>query len=192
MSIQAADALMGIFGMKRVKQKKCKHCKAVFTPSKPIQTVCSIACAVAMAKKKRENIEKAADRQKRESLKSRSQWLREAQTAFNAYIRVRDEKEPCISCGRHHQGQYHAGHYLSTGARPELRFEPLNVHKQCQPCNTHLHGNLILYRVNLIKKIGLEKVEWLEGHHEPKHYSIDDLKQLIAKYREHTRELTNG
>ena len=145
-----------------------------------------------MAKKKREKIEKAADRQKRESLKSRSQWLKEAQTAFNAYIRARDEKEPCISCGRHHEGQYHAGHYLSTGARPELRFEPLNVHKQCQPCNTHLHGNLILYRVNLIKKIGIEKVEWLEGPHEPKHYSIDDLKQLIAKYREQTKELING
>ena len=192
MSIQTADALMGIFGMKRVKQKKCKHCKALFTPSKPIQTVCSIACAVAMAKKKREKVEKAADRQKRESLKSRSQWIKEAQTAFNAYIRLRDEKEPCISCGRHHGGQYHAGHYLSTGARPELRFEPLNVHKQCQPCNTHLHGNLILYRVNLIKKIGLEKVEWLEGLHEPKHYTIDDLKQIIQDSKKSTRELKNG
>ena len=191
MSAQA-DALMGIFGMKRVRQKKCKHCKASFIPSKPIQTACSIACAVAIARKKREKIEKAADRQKREALKSRSQWLKEAQTAFNAYIRARDEKEPCISCGRPHQGQFHAGHYLSTGARPEIRFEPLNVHKQCQPCNTHLHGNLIRYRVNLIKKIGVEAVEWLEGHHEPKHYSIDDLKAIKATYIAKLKEITRG
>ena len=169
--------------------KKCAHCKAEFTPQRMGQKVCSPVCAQSIAKKKREKVEKAADRQKMESLKSRAQWLKEAQTAFNAYIRVRDDKEPCISCGRHHQGQYHAGHYLSTGARPELRFEPLNVHKQCQPCNTHLHGNLILYRVALIKKIGLESVEWLEGPHEPKHYSVEDLKQIIADSKQKAREL---
>ena len=172
-----------------MKQKKCRYCKQPFTPVMPMQIVCGIECANAIAKKKREKVEKANDRQKRESLKSRAQWLKEAQTAFNAYIRIRDEKEPCISCGRHHQGQYHAGHYLSTGARPELRFDEANVHKQCQPCNTHLHGNLILYRVNLIKKIGLEYVEWLEGPHEPKHYTTEDLKQIIADSKKNAREL---
>lgn len=172
-----------------MKPKKCAHCKAEFTPQRMGQKVCSPACAQSIAKEKREKIEKAADRQKRESLKSRAQLLKEAQTAFNAYIRIRDEKEPCISCGRRHQGQYHAGHYLSTGARPELRFEPLNVHKQCQPCNTHLHGNLILYRVALINKIGMDSVEWLEGPHEPKHYSVEELKQIIADSKRKAREL---
>jgi len=182
MSVAAADALMGIFGMKRVKPKKCAQCRQEFTPQRMGQKACSPACAQSMARKKREKVEKAADRQKRESLKSRAQWLKEAQDAFNAWTRKADDGQPCISCGRMHDGQWHAGHYLSVGARPELRFEPDNCWRQCQPCNTHLHGNLILYRVNLIKKIGIEAVEWLEGPHEPKHYSIEDLRGIKARY----------
>ena len=37
--------------------------------------------------------------------------------------------------------------------------------------------------------IGAEAVAWLEGPHEPKHYSIDDLKQIKAQYRAMTRKL---
>ncbi|MFK5282538.1 hypothetical protein ACI3PL_23545 [Lacticaseibacillus paracasei] len=32
-------------------------------------------------------------------------------------------------------------------------------------------------------------VEWLEGPHEPKHYSADDLKEIKAKYTALAREL---
>ena len=32
--------------------------------------------------------------------KTRSQWLSEAQSAFNRYVRWRDRHEPCISCGK--------------------------------------------------------------------------------------------
>lgn len=146
-------------------------------------------CAKAEAVRIRQREEKKADRAKREKLKPRADWLKEAQAAFNAWIRLRDDALPCISCGRHHQGQWHAGHYLSTGARPELRFEPDNVHKQCQPCNTHLHGNLVLYRLALIEKIGLDRVEWLEGPHEPQKWTIEDLKTIKADYGAKTKAL---
>jgi hypothetical protein len=76
----------------------------------------------------------------------------------------------------------HAGHYMSVGARPELRFDENNVNAQCAPCNNHLSGNIVLYRKGLIAKIGLEAVEALEGPHEPKHYTVDDLKQIKADY----------
>lgn len=102
---------------------------------------------------------------------------------------LRDADKPCISCGRHHTGQYHAGHYMSRGARPELAYEPLNCHKQCSPCNTHLSGNLALYRQSLVREIGLQQVEWLEGPHDPKHYTVDDLKAIKAKYTALAREL---
>jgi len=72
-----------------------------------------------------------------------------------------------------------------------LRFDLANIHKSCQPCNTHLHGNLIPYRVNLIQKIGLAEVERLEGPQEPKKYSISELKEIISTYRKKTRELKN-
>jgi hypothetical protein len=153
-------------------------------------------CAQAQAVAKREKDEHAAkteerkaDAVKREKLKSRADWLREAQAEVNSFIRARDADLPCISCGRYHQGQQHAGHYLSVGARPELRFEESNIHLQCQPCNVHLSGNLILYRKALIEKIGIDQVEWLEGHHEPKKYTIDELKEIKAHYRTLTREL---
>ena len=158
--------------------------------------VCSDSCAVELLRKTREEAKLKADRTKRvetkkalEKLKTRSDWLKDAQVVFNQYIRERDKLEPCISCSRHHQGQYHAGHYLSTGARPNLRFVENNVHKQCQPCNTHLSGNLINYRINLIQKIGVEAVVQLETDFEPKKYTIDDLKEIIKIYRNKVKML---
>jgi len=158
--------------------------------------VCSDSCAVELLRKTREEAKLKADRTERveakkalERLKTRSDWLKDAQVVFNQYIRERDKLEPCISCSRHHQGQYHAGHYLSTGARPNLRFVENNVHKQCQPCNTHLSGNLINYRINLIQKIGVEAVVQLETDFEPKKYTIDDLKEIIKIYRNKVKML---
>lgn len=183
-------------GLKKPKLKSCKVCRAKFIPAKPLQCVCGLQCALslaALAKAKRERSqavqEKRETKAKLEKLKSRSDWAREAQTAFNKWVRLRDNGKPCISCQRHHSGQYHAGHYMSRGARPELAYEPLNCWKQCSPCNTHLSGNIALYRKNLVELIGLEKVEWLEGPHEPKHYSIDDLKNIRDTYRDKCKEL---
>lgn len=119
----------------------------------------------------------------------RGHWLKQAQAAFNAFIRVRDEKDTCISCGRHHDGQYHAGHYRTVGAHPELRFDELNCHKQCSVCNNHLSGNLLEYRISLIKKIGQGTVEILEGPHKPKKYSVDDLKQIAKTYKQKKKDL---
>ena len=182
-----------------INPKKCRHCKAEFIPVRPIQSACSIACAVEMARAKRDKearVAALADRRAARSalqlIKPRSQYLKEAQRAFNAWIRVRDEDQPCISCGRHHDGQYHAGHFLSTGARPELRFTETNVHKQCQPCNTHLHGNIVLYRAALIRKYGVEVVEMLEGPHGPAKLSIDDLKAIKSIYTEKYKEIQRG
>jgi hypothetical protein len=144
---------------------------------------------LAKARTQEAKTERRADKAKRERLKTRAEWQKDAQTEFNAYIRARDAHLPCISCGRHHDGQWHAGHYLSRGARPELAFEESNCHKQCAPCNTHLSGNLVLYRVNLIARIGLDRVEWLEGPHDPVKRTVDSLKGLIAEYRQKRKEL---
>ena len=194
--VQTAEVGAGRVVAVKPKTKKCKVCKTAFIPLKPMQYVCGLSCALHIATKKKtlqqakEDREKAkADRVKREKLKSRADWAREAQVAFNKWVRLRDAGKPCISCQRHHTGQIHAGHYLSRGARPELAYEPMNVHAQCAPCNTHLSGNIALYRKNLVELIGLEKVEWLEGPHEPKHYSIDDLKNIRDIYRAKCKEL---
>lgn len=179
---------------KQIKPKKCKApgCGKPFKPTMTTQKVCSVACAKAIAKdpKLQKIAAKAITRQKRqelqerrEKLKSRADYVREAQAVFNRWVRLRDEAQPCISCGRHHQGKYDAGHYRTTAACPELRFDPLNVHKQCSPCNTQLSGNIVAYRLGLIRRIGEESVDWLEGPHEAKRYTIDDLKAIKAEYQ---------
>ena len=182
-----------------IKPKTCKVCKCQFTPRMSLAIVCSNPCAQALAvsiRGKAAKVEAVKERKdtkdKLDKLKSRSTWAKEAQAAFNRFIRLRDVEQPCISCGRHHQGQYHAGHFLSVGAHPELRFSELNVHKQCAPCNTHLSGNAVLYRQALVLKIGAEKLNWLEGHHPTRHYTTDELKAVKADYTARAWELLKG
>ena len=173
------------------KNKKCKVCKAEFPAARPLMVCCSIPCAMTYARQKsvkvnakKAQIERKEHREAKQKAKSRGQWLREAQAAFNAYIRKRDEGLPCISCGSY-TGKKNAGHYRSVGSAPDLRFDETgyNCHLQCEKCNSYLSGNLINYRINLIKRIGLDNVQWLEGPHEPKKYTIADLKAIKAEYK---------
>lgn len=179
-----------------MKKKKCKVCRSEFEPTKPMAVVCSMDCAISLGNLKKAKRERAKASQERkekkeklEKRKTRQEWEREAQSEFNKYIRLRDINMACISCGRHHQGQYHAGHYLSRGARPELAFDEDNCHKQCSVCNYHLSGNAVLYRIGLLKKIGLERVERLECYVGIAKRSIDDLRAIKAHYRAKWKEL---
>ena len=182
---------------KPLKPRKCKcGCGASFTPRNSLQIAATPGCALNIARKKRETGERQAakavrkaTREAKERLKTRSDWMREAQAAVNSFVRERDKDLPCISCGRHHNGQYHAGHYLSRGAHPELALEPRNIHKQCAPCNNHLSGNQINFRKGLIARHGVEIVDWLEGPHDPKRYAIDELKAIRDEFRSLLKEM---
>ena len=182
--------------LKEVKQKTCKACGSKFRPSLSTQKACSVKCALELAPANQDKARKAiAQRERREikvrkeRVKSRADHVRETQAVFNEWIRLRDAALPCVSCGRHHEGQYHAGHYRTVGANPELRFEPLNVWKQCAPCNNHKSGDIVNYRIELVKRIGADRVAWLEGPHEAQRYTIEDLKAIKAEYRAKIKEL---
>ncbi|MGZ0706593.1 recombination protein NinG [Pseudomonas piscis] len=186
---------------KTPKPKKCKNpsCSISFTPQRLGQAVCSPWCGLAIkdvnqgrAHKALAQVERREIKVRKEKLKSRADHLREAQAVFNEWVRLRDAHLPCISCGRHHDGQYHAGHYRTVGANPEIRFEPLNAWKQCAPCNTHLSGNLVSYRLSLLQRIGAEKLDWLEGPHPARKYPIEEIKAIKADYREKIKELKRG
>jgi len=122
--------------------------------------------------------------------KARADHIAEVQALFNEFIRLRDAGLPCISCGKNDAqvdaqavSGWDCGHYRTVGACPELRFEPLNCARQCRLCNRHMSGNIARYRPRLIQRIGLEKVEWLEGAHAPRKYTVDDLKAIKADCR---------
>ena len=170
-----------------MKQKKCRYCKQPFTPVLPMQVVCGIECAKAIAKSKREKVEKANDRQKREQLKTRSQWMKEAQIAFNLYVRARDKKAGfvCISSGRNldwNANEVDSGHYRSVGSAPHLRFNENNCHAQSKKDNRYGSGCAVEYRKGLIQRIGIAAVEELEADQSTKKFTIDDLKEIKRKY----------
>ena len=190
---------------KQPKPKICRNaaCSIKFVPQRLGQAVCSPACALAT---KDVNQEKALRslaqvgrreiKVRKEQLKSRADHLREAQAAVNEFIRLRDAHLPCISCDSTPNdndlmtgSRWDAGHYRSVGACPELRFEPLNIHRQCVRCNRNLSGNAVEYRIRLLHRIGIDKVEWLEGPHSARKYTVDEIKAIKADYRAKTREL---
>nr|WP_092404704.1 recombination protein NinG [Pseudomonas sp. NFACC02] len=185
------------------KSKVCANpaCGSEFVPARLGQKVCSPRCGIAIAPVNEVKVRKAlADigrkelRAAKERVKTKGQWMREAQTEFNAWIRLRDAALGCVSCDKPAtwQGQWHASHFRSVGSSPEHRFNPLNVHKACSVCNNHLSGNILGFTPELIRRIGAEAVEALLGPSEPKRYTIEDLKAIKAKYRALTRELKRG
>ena len=190
---------------KQPKPKTCRNaaCSIKFIPQRLGQAVCSPACALATKdvnqQKARKSLAQAERREikvRKEKLKSRADHLREAQAAVNEFIRLRDGLLPCISCDSQPNdhdlmtgSRWDAGHYRSVGSCPELRFEPLNIHRQCVRCNRNLSGNAVEYRIRLVLRIGAEKVDWLEGPHPACKYTLEEIKAIKADYRAKTREL---
>lgn len=182
------------------KPKRCKNpaCRQPFPPVNSLQTVCGYKCGLAWAEiqRKRKEAQLAREdrrhtRERKEKLKTRADYMREAQAEVNAYVRLRDAHLGCVSCDKPAtwQGQWHASHFRSVGSSPHLRFDLRNIHKACSVCNNHLSGNIHGYRPKLIERIGLEAVEALETDQEPRRYTIDDLQAIKAEYRAKVREL---
>ncbi len=193
--------------MHKPTRRKCKVCSAWFIPAYDnIRWCCpehgaeyaiqlrekEKAKTTARKLKEKKEADKA-DRQRqaerRIAVKPLSYFIKQAQHAFNDFIRYRDRDLPCISCGRHHDGQYHAGHFRTTGASPELRFDEDNCHKQCSACNNHLSGNLTAYRPALIAKIGQARFDALMGPHALPKWTRDDYTRIRDEYRAKLRDL---
>lgn len=198
---------------------KCPICRQPATERFGLKLFCGFEHAAqwaknAQEKSKAKKVAKDASEQRRRDRewlannKKRSELIAEAQRWFNKFIRLRDVEENCISCGmleweiiagtQIHQvgGIWDAGHYLSRGAYPELRFDEANCHKQCKRCNggsgKFASKNKTVtqrYRANLILKIGQAEVDRLEGPHEPLKLTIPEIQGLIAKYKVKVKEL---
>lgn len=108
-------------------------------------------------------------KERKEKLKTRRDFLKEAQAAFNRYVRIRDEERPCISCGSLLQEQKQGGvrdcgHMLSRGAYPDARhrFGLDNTASQCVKCNRFLSGNVANFRKGMIARWGVHRIEAME------------------------------
>jgi len=178
--------------MKQPKQKKCKNCKQPFTPIRStLEKFCTksecMQVFINEAKTKDWNKRKAV---KKAELMSLSDHLKLTQVIVNKWVRLRDKDELCISCGKHINGVEHASHYISSGGHSNLRFHEDNIWKSCYKCNVMLSGNAVSYRIRLIDKIGVERVEWLEQNaYIEKKWTVDELKKIQEKYKKKIQEL---
>ena len=173
------------------KNRRCAYCKKK-VPSESakingLKAFCSTDHAIAWlnTEKGKDTFLKARRAKNNEAkklLKTKSDYIKEAQQAFNAYVRFRDRDLPCISCGSRPEdrfgGAMDAGHYRSRGAAGHLRYDLNNCHAQCKKCNRNLSGNVVEYRINLIRRIGLEKVEALENDNTTRLFTIEYLQRL--------------
>lgn len=155
---------------------------------------CSPACAIELANVAREKKAKADYKARKEAVKTRSDWMKEAQVAFNAFVRARDAGKPCICCGKPLEldavgGGFDCGHYRSVGSAPHLRFNENNAHGQRKQCNRYGAGRAVDYRIGLIARMGLQAVEALEADQEPRKWSIDELKAIKAHYKAKLKQL---
>ncbi len=188
----------------KLKLKTCKNpsCKMKFMPTKPLQNVCDWKCALAYTNASKDKLNRAtalkSRRETKEKLKkldSLTDIANDVQKYFNQYKREKDKADGygCISCGTTKPDiQYCAGHFRSRGATSALRFNEDNVWLQCNKrCNLMLSGNIGNYRIELVKRIGIDRVEALENYNTPKKWTKEELFAIKAKYQQLTKELKN-
>jgi hypothetical protein len=185
------------------KQKKCKVCRTEFVPRTSTQVVCSYQCShvhVDELKAKKAASEAKASRVEhraaKEQQKSRADWIKEVQVVVNTYCRLRDLQagHGCIDCGKPFEpqkpgGSVDAGHYLSRGSHPNLRFNILNIHAQRKNCNRPGGTTAAAFRLGMIGRIGLEAVDALEADHTPAKWTIEELRAMKSHYAKLVSEL---
>lgn len=187
-----------------IKPKKCRVCRRPFIPARPLQSCCQYSCAITYSRGSgarqsaaTKRVRAAEKRELREKLKTKRDWMKEAQAEFNKFIRERDYGKPCICCGKYPTSAdaglrghlWDAGHYRSVGAAGHLRFNEDNCHRQLVQCNRDRSGNAVEYRIRLIERIGLERVEALEHDNTIRRFDIASLKSVIYTYRAKAKAL---
>lgn len=186
------------------RRKTCPHCRSKLEAGQRIHPQCIDGYAeaeAAKAKRKTEKqarmaakVERATTRARKEALKRIPDLIKEAQVAFNAYIRERDKAKPCICCGQplgagEVGGAYDCGHYRSTGSAPQLRFDERNAHAQRKVCNRWGAGRAVDYRIGLVARLGAATVEALESENYVRKWTREELIAIKTKYVQKLKEL---
>lgn len=192
-----------VVGKPRTKKCGNRACRAPYQvdAKRPWKNWCSDDCAVVIAvakldaqKAKHKRQERAQDKAKLDRMKTYPQLIADCQRVFNAVVRLRDmlAGHRCISSGRALDwsgNAVDAGHYRSTGSAPHLRFNFDNCHAQSKHDNQYKAGNAVDYRIGLIERIGLARVEALEANNTPAKWTHDDLRRMTKEFRAMLRDM---
>lgn len=189
-------------GKPRTRKCGVKGCDVRFVPRSMLHKACGPehaeligAMVAAKQKAKAKKAERAKDKAQAEALKTLPELLAEAQKEFNRYIRMRDHDKPCICCGGVPLanyltgGEWDAGHYRSVGSAGHLRFNEDNCHRQRKYCNRDGAGRAVDYRIGLIARIGIERVEALESSNQVHKWTKDEVRGIRDAYRAKANQL---
>ena len=191
-----------------MRRTTCPQCRRKLGEGERIHPECrdsyAEACAAKAERKAAKAIKTAAKedraetKRRKEAIKRVPDLIKEAQDCFNKWVRFRDFEQPCISCGapppdlsQLHAGR-DAGHFRSTGSASHLRYHPDNCHAQCVKCNQWGAGMAVDYRIRLVERIGLERVEALERNNAVRKWDKDELREIRDTYRAKANELARA
>lgn len=190
------------------KEKTCIICGTHFLPWRTTQKVCNtFDCSLEYKKlQKVKSLTHQKRTEKRARVFSAKSWSRlnqEAQTAFNYYIRVRDEGRNCHACGcllnnndtRRAGSFVDASHYRSRGSAGHLRFNVFNCVTCCQHCNRERSGNIVRLRQGLIRRFGKPIVARLEKDHSQRRFDSSYLRRIKTVFNrraDHLLKLRSG
>jgi hypothetical protein len=191
-----------------LKRTRCQHCKGKLELGQRIHPGCIDSYAQARQDKAQRaaakqvraavKLQKAETRRRKEADKSIPVLIKEADKAFAAFIRARDflAGHLCVSSGRPLNwtagNQVDAGHYRSRGAASHLRYHEDNCHAQSKRENRFKAGNAVEYRLHLIGRIGLARVEALEACNDVHKWTADELRGIRDSYRAKLKQLRAG
>lgn len=178
--------------------KVCGFCKEVghskfYCPTRPkkaIQNKKPLKASRA-ASTRGSTVTKSITRKKR--TKTRGQLVKELDSAFSQYIRLKDAVDglaTCVTCGTQKEWKLlQNGHYESRGKFP-TRWDEENCHVQCYACNVAMKGNYTSYARYMVNRYGAGKLEELHikatsGTKIP----TPVLRDLIQEYKKKVEEL---
>lgn len=107
-----------------------------------------------------------------------------APVVVNKWIRNRDKGKPCVTCGKDNPKE--AGHYLAAGSYSGVRFDPMNIHLQCNDCNCYKGSNNPAYKEAMLRMYGpvaLAELELKAKATKKYKWSRQELEDIIEKHK---------
>lgn len=175
------------------KPSKCQVCRSPYQKLSMTHKLCgSVDCGIKFAERSRDKrlriaakAERQETRERKEKIKTRSDYMKAAQFSFNRYVRLRAIRfgHACISSGAPLMadgvgGGFDCGHYRSIGSAPHLRFNMNNAWGQSKQDNRYGAGASFEYRRGLIERRGLDVVEALEANNGERKFTVEYLVRL--------------
>jgi len=183
----------------KVRQKRCKECKELFTPIySTTQIACSPKCAYAFSKRRDKQIKEQNSVSltilKQELKENLPKLKKQTQLLVNKYVRLRDKGLDCISQCTSYKSDFDAGHCFPLGSYEGLRYDLDNIHGQSIGANRFKEGDHINYLLNLPNRIGQQRTDALiikakDYKKNGYKFSKDELIKIQSKIKQLIKEL---